>query len=124
MDLIKVIETFPDQEACIAYLERLKWAESPECPHCESTHVKRRNECAIGRIGRWNCHDCRATFKVTHGTLFHGEPENTAPKVVSRYRSHGKRKEKFVVLSVSTRFRLETKDGLVYTHAYPCGNGG
>ena len=37
-----------------------------------ATHVSRRNEHDIGSIGRWNCHSCRSTFKVTHGTLFHG----------------------------------------------------
>lgn len=72
MDLVKVIETFPTQEECIAYLERLKWAGTSECPHCKSLQVRRRNDTSVGRIGRWNCHDCRATFKVTHGTLFQG----------------------------------------------------
>ena len=72
MDLIKIMETFPTQEECIAYLERLRWQGSPECPHCESTHVRRRNEQDIGRIGRWNCHECKSTFKVTHGTVFQG----------------------------------------------------
>ena len=72
MDLVKVMETFPTQEDCIAYLERLRWQGSPECPQCESTHVRRRNEYATGRIGRYNCHECKSTFKVTHGTLFHG----------------------------------------------------
>ena len=72
MDLIKIMETFPTQEDCIAYLERLRWQGSPECPHCESEHVRQRNEKKIGRIGRWNCHDCRTTFKVTHGTIFQG----------------------------------------------------
>lgn len=72
MDLIKVMKTFSTQEDCIEYLERLRWKESPECPHCESLNVRRRNEHEIGRVGRWNCYDCRATFKVTHGTIFHG----------------------------------------------------
>ena len=72
MDLIKVMETFPTQEDCIAYLERLRWAGLPECPHCASTHVRRRNEHDTGRIGRWNCHRCQTTFKVTHGTIFQG----------------------------------------------------
>ena len=72
MDLIKIIEMFPEQEACIAYLERLRWQGIPECPHCESTQVSKRNEPAIGRIGRWNCHDCQSTFKVTSGTMFTG----------------------------------------------------
>ena len=72
MDLIKVMKTFSTQEDCIEYLERLRWKESPECPHCKSLNVRRRNEHEVGRVGRWNCHDCRATFKVTHGTIFHG----------------------------------------------------
>ena len=72
MDLVKIMETFPTQEACIAYLERLRWQGSPECPQCESTHVRRRNESDTGRIGRWNCHECRSTFKVTQGTIFQG----------------------------------------------------
>ena len=72
MDLIKIMETFPTQEDCIAYLERLRWQGLPECPQCESTHVRRRNEHAIGRIGRYNCYECKSTFKATHGTLFHG----------------------------------------------------
>ena len=71
MDLIKIMEMFPTQEDCIAYLERLRWQGSPECPHCGSMSVGRRNENAIGRIGRWNCHSCKSCFKVTHGTLFH-----------------------------------------------------
>ncbi len=63
---------FPDQVACIEYLERLRWQESPECPHCESIHDNKRNETDIVCIGRWNCHDCHTTFKVTVGTVFHG----------------------------------------------------
>ena len=72
MDLVKIIEAFPIQEDCIDYLERLRWQGSPDCPHCESTHVRKRNERDTRRIGRWNCHDCRSTFKVTHGTIFQG----------------------------------------------------
>jgi len=72
MDLIKVMKAFSTQPDCIEYLEQLRWKESPECLHCESLNVRRRNEHEIGRVGRWNCHDCRATFKVTHGTIFHG----------------------------------------------------
>ena len=72
MDLTKIMETFPTQEDCmVSYLERLRWEPgSPECPHCESTHVRWRNEQTIGRIGRYNCHECPSTFKVTHRTLF------------------------------------------------------
>ena len=29
MDVIKVMERFPDQEACIAYLEAVRWCKNP-----------------------------------------------------------------------------------------------
>ena len=72
MDLLKVIERFPDQEACIEHLEKIRWRGEAKCPHCDSVNVARRTETELGRIGRWQCHDCTATFKVTCGTIFHG----------------------------------------------------
>ncbi|MCY3742890.1 MAG: IS1595 family transposase [Candidatus Poribacteria bacterium] len=72
MNLIEVMERFPDQESCIEHLERVRWRSMPFCPHCGSVSIKRKKEDTIGRVGRWNCHDCKASFKVTHGTVFHG----------------------------------------------------
>ena len=76
MNLIEVMERFPDQEACIAHLERIRWGNKPVCPHCGSIDVAHKNETQaegeIGRTGRYNCHDCQASFKVTCGTVFHG----------------------------------------------------
>lgn len=69
MNILDVIERFPNQEVCIAYLEKARWDNTPMCPHCESEHVGRKNESGV--IGRWNCHDCHASFRVTHGTIFH-----------------------------------------------------
>ena len=34
MNLIEVMERFPDQEACIEHLERIRWQGTPICPHC------------------------------------------------------------------------------------------
>ena len=72
MNLIEVMERFPTQESCIEHLERIRWGNKPYCPLCDSTEVVRRTESEVGRIGRYECHDCRATFKVTQGTVFHG----------------------------------------------------
>jgi len=73
MNLIDVMERFPDQESCIAFLEHVRWRGNPKCPHCESRKLTpREHETQTGRIGRWNCQDCKATFRVLHGTLFHG----------------------------------------------------
>lgn len=123
MDLVKVMETFSTQEDCIAYLERLRWAGASECPHCKSLQVRRRNETAVGRIGRWNCHDCRATFKVTHGTMFHGEPKNPATEVVSRNLTDGKCEKKSIESSTCSRFRVETESGLVSDDEDTCRDG-
>ena len=72
MNLIEVMERFPDQESCIEHLERIRWRGTPVCPHCGSIDVVRKKEDGEGRVGRWNCHDCNASFKVTQGTVFHG----------------------------------------------------
>lgn len=73
MNLIEVMKRFPDQESCIEHLEKIRWRGESQCPHCESYDVyKRVHEKETGRIGRWNCRECKATFKVTCGTVFHG----------------------------------------------------
>lgn len=72
MNLIDVFERFPDQESCIEHLERVRWRGTPVCPHCDSVSVKRKREDGVGRVGRYHCSDCKASFKVTHGTVFHG----------------------------------------------------
>ena len=66
------MERFPDQESCIEHLERLRWKDKVYCPHCDSTDVDRKKEDGVGRVGRYHCHKCGASFKVTCGTVFHG----------------------------------------------------
>ena len=72
MNLIEVMERFPDQESCIDHLERIRWRGKPVCPHCGSLDVVRKKEEGVGRVGRFHCSACKASFKVTHGTVFHG----------------------------------------------------
>ena len=72
MDLLEVMERFPDQEACIEHLEDIRWNDTPTCPHCESKDVAKKKESGVGRVGRWACYECGASFKVTCDTLFHG----------------------------------------------------
>ena len=72
MDLVKMMEQFPDQETCIEHLEGIRWGDKPQCPKCEGFSVARKNENGLGRIGRWCCRDCDASCKVTSGTIFAG----------------------------------------------------
>ncbi|MYG07920.1 IS1595 family transposase [Candidatus Poribacteria bacterium] len=72
MNLMEVMERFPDQESCIDHLERVRWGGTPACTHCGSLNIRRKKESGAGRVGRWHCHDCKASLKVTQGTVFHG----------------------------------------------------
>ena len=72
MNLLEVMKRFPDQESCIEHLEEIRWGDTPECTHCGSKKVNSRHEKDQNKIGRYNCQDCKASFKVTCNTLFHG----------------------------------------------------
>ena len=61
-----------DRRYTLQHLERLRWRTRASCPHCGSVDVIRKKEEGQGRVGRWNCRECGLSFKVTHGTVFHG----------------------------------------------------
>lgn len=56
---------FPDEAACLTYLERLRWPDGFTCPACgvvgEPWHQTR---------GRLTCRSCRHQTTVTAGTIF------------------------------------------------------
>jgi transposase-like protein len=64
------MEQFSTHESCIAYLEQIRWKNGACCPHCGSVRVRRKKDGE--RVGRWNCHDCHASFNVLAKTLFQG----------------------------------------------------
>ena len=68
MNLFDLLDTFPDQLACITHLEDIRWNGEPECPYCHSKDVQRKKENNL--VGRWNCHECTSSFNVLSGTIF------------------------------------------------------
>ncbi len=66
-DLSDFDRFFPDEAACLRYLERLRWPEGFVCPKCshagEAWRMKR---------GLLLCPKCRAQTSVTAGTIFEG----------------------------------------------------
>lgn len=70
MNLVKVFNKFPTQEACITHLEEARWGDEPTCPFCGSDRVARKRE--NDRVGRWNCHKCHNSYNVLTGTIFKG----------------------------------------------------
>ena len=70
MCLIDIMRRFPTQESCYEFLESIRYKDGAYCPHCASINVARKREKT--RVGRWNCHDCYSSFRVTKGTVFQG----------------------------------------------------
>lgn len=56
---------FPNEAACVAYLENLRWPQGFSCPHCGGAGW--RTACA-----RWVCGGCGRRVSVTAGTVFAG----------------------------------------------------
>ncbi len=67
MNILSVIAKYPDQHACIALLERVRFGDQPYCPLCGSLHVARKRQNDV--VGRWNCHGCKSSFNVLSGTV-------------------------------------------------------
>ncbi|MBL9029251.1 MAG: transposase, partial [Caedimonas sp.] len=39
MNILEVYKRFPDQKACIKYLEKIRWGNKPICPYCNSKNT-------------------------------------------------------------------------------------
>ena len=69
MKLTEFVDRFPDDDACRAHLESVRWPDGPSCPSCGS--IERVTKVA-GRAGFYRCLDCKKQFSVTVGTPMHG----------------------------------------------------
>ena len=64
MDLLTVLRRFPDQEACIEYLEQVCWRDRPCCALCGSVKAARMVE----RVGSRACYVWESSFDVLSRT--------------------------------------------------------
>lgn len=66
INLIKLVDNFRSEDACRAYLEKLRWPRGPTCPRCGKTSISR-----IRDRNQFDCDSCRYQFSVTSGTIMH-----------------------------------------------------
>lgn len=66
MNITSIYELFPTQEACIEHLEKIRWADGPECPYCFKKNISPEKA-----QNRHHCNDCNTSFSVTVNTIFH-----------------------------------------------------
>ena len=69
MNLLDLFQRYQDNDVAIAYLESIRWKDGVMCPYCNSNktckhHVKDRKK-------KWQCWNCKHSFSVTVGTIFH-----------------------------------------------------
>ena len=64
-DWNQFLDWFADEEACLSYLEQLRWPEGFVCPRCGETNEPYRSS-----RGRLMCRGCRYQGTVTAGTIF------------------------------------------------------
>jgi len=68
MNILKIINQFPNQQACLDYLSKKRWGNLVVCPYCGSIKVYKHKE---KNITRFQCDDCHKSFTSTVGTIFH-----------------------------------------------------
>lgn len=59
------LDWFPTEDACLSYLEKLRWPEGFVCPDCEQQAEPYR-----ASRGRLMCRHCRHQASITAGTIF------------------------------------------------------
>jgi transposase-like protein len=70
--LVSIYRRFPDREAATSHLESVRWPDGPICPYCASTKASRNRDKSRGLTdSRWQCQDCKRSYSVTVGTIFH-----------------------------------------------------
>ena len=73
MNLISLFKKFPNENSCIAYLEKIRWANGVKCVYCGGSKIsKHETKSREDRSAkRWQCSSCQKSFSVTVGTIFH-----------------------------------------------------
>lgn len=70
--IVEIYRRFPTREAAIAHLEAVRWHGQPECPYCGWIGVSRNRDASREATAeRWKCQQCKRSFSVTVGTIFH-----------------------------------------------------
>ena len=65
LELIDFFQRFPNEQACLDYLEAIRWPNDRACPHCGSL---KNYKFKSGKL--FKCGDCKKQFTAKVGTIF------------------------------------------------------
>ena len=63
--LFDLMDSFPDEQACIDHLRSIRWKDGEFCPHCGSNKVYNFSDRKT-----FKCGDCKDRFSIKVGTIF------------------------------------------------------
>ena len=66
INLVSLIDRFPNDDKCREYLRDLRWPSGVACPRCGDMSVS-----VIHDRDQWDCNSCRYQFSTTSGTIMH-----------------------------------------------------
>ena len=69
ISIVQLLRMFPDQDSCIAWLEKVRWNDEPVCAHCGA--VDKISPPRPSKPHAHWCGHCRKYFTVTTGTIMH-----------------------------------------------------
>jgi transposase-like protein len=81
LTVLQLADKLRDEADAYKFLEDMRWAGEPVCPHCGADRpyfLKAREGERRTRTGNtsqrrvWKCRECRKQFSVLTGTIFHG----------------------------------------------------
>lgn len=70
MNILEIMQRWPDHEAAMKHLEKVRWSDRPVCPYCKSAKIC-SHASKDKTLPRWQCQDCSRAFSATVGTIFH-----------------------------------------------------
>lgn len=66
ISVFEFMEQIPDEDSAIDFVVKWRWKGKPQCPHCDSYRVSRKQ----GKRKGFRCNDCRSDFSAKTGTVF------------------------------------------------------
>lgn len=119
MSLMPFLSRFPDNDACWAHPELMRWPDGPVCPKCGSIDQATAQK---SRPHYWQCRACRALFTVAMGTRTHLPIANS--DVVHRALLGRRKKHGRFLGQAGRASRHRTENRMVPVPAHPPHDGG
>ena len=75
-EVAKLPKACSDERLAVEFLEEQRWGETPTCPHCGDTEVRRMLSKDGERNTRylWRCYGCKQQYTVRVGTIMEDSP--------------------------------------------------